>query len=453
MPSIHAQKALLSDGWRSQVRLTIDESRIARVEPETPPGPEDTNVGYVIPGVPNAHSHAFQRALVGLAEHRGSADQDNFWSWRQHMYQLVSRLDPASLQAIATHVYVQMVAAGYTSVTEFHYLHRDGSGREHADAMLAALIAAASAAGIRLHYVPVFYAYSHFGMQAATWDQRFFVQELETFLDHYAGARRIKDPRLSVGLGAHSLRAVDPDSLAAIIETAMCDGVPFHIHVAEQKAEVREAVKHLGATPVRWLLDKFSPGPNWCLIHATHMSPDETCELAESGAVVCLCPSTEANLGDGLFPLKAYLRAGGSFALGTDSQVCINPFEELRWLEYGQRLYTRTRNASVGISEHSGSRLFTECLKGGAHANGLSLCGLTPGASADLIALDAASATFAGHATETLLDALIFSGFPDPIDSVMVAGRWQLSARVHPAERQATEAYREALERLQETVS
>lgn len=446
--SIHAQRALLNDGWYDQVRISIADGRISRIQPAASPQQDDVRLDNVVPGIPNAHSHAFQRALVGHTEHRSLQSQDSFWTWRHQMYQLVSKLDAELLQAIATQLYIEMVCAGYTSVVEFHYLHRNARNQPQSDALLEALVAAASTAGIRLHYLPVFYAHSHFGAQPPSEEQRYFVQDLESYLDHYRRARSLNTPNFSVGMGAHSLRAVDPASLVVLAETARRDGSSFHIHIAEQTAEVEQAVMHLGATPVRWLLDQCSPDSNWCLVHATHMDSEESRDLAHSGAVVCLCPSTEANLGDGLFPLSRFLSAGGQFAIGSDSQVTVNPFEELRWLEYGQRLATRTRNVSAAPGKHCGHELFAACVRGGARAIGFSHAGLTPGAPADLVVLDASSAIFAGHSAETMLDALVFSGLPSPIERVMVAGEWRVTGGTHPAAEQAGEGYANALKTM-----
>lgn len=445
MPSIHAQQALLPTGWHKQVRVEIDDGLITQVQHNALPREEDTLLGYVMPGMPNSHSHAFQRALAGRTENRSSGAHDNFWSWRELMYNLVRQLDAGKLQAIATQLYIEMVCAGYTSVTEFHYLHRDQAGRTSSDSMLRALIAASATAGIRLHYVPVYYAYGNFGRTPPASRQERFVLSLPEFLAHYESARKQCRSNFHVGLGAHSLRAVDPDSLQELTTTAKRDSTRFHIHVAEQAQEVQDAVSALGSRPVRWLLDHYAPDSRWCLVHATHMESDETADLAQSEAVVCLCPSTEANLGDGLFPLSAYLNAGGSLAIGSDSHVTIAPFEELRWLEYGQRLQTRSRNVAAQPGEHCGANLIARCLTGGAQANALAESGLMTGAPADLIELDPDHPMLVEQSASTLSDALVFTGLPSPIANVMVAGQWQLQDRCHPAAQQAARAYAQTL--------
>ena len=306
MTRLFANKALLREGWRDNVRLGIDSGRIQSIEPAARASPDDTRVGFVIPGLCNAHSHAFQRALVGHTEQRSPQGHDSFWTWRERMYELAERIDAAALTAIARQAYCEMLASGYTSVAEFHYLHRDPRNGDSDDAMFRAIVQAASESGIRLAYVPVLYERAGFHDPEPDSYQRHFAMALDTFLAHYERAVNCKGESISIGIGAHSLRAVSPDSLAAIAETAANKGVPMHLHIAEQQREVDQCMAANGRRPVRWLLENFPVAEGWCLVHATHMDFDETVALAHSGAVVVLCPSTEANLGDGLFRLHLF---------------------------------------------------------------------------------------------------------------------------------------------------
>ncbi|MEX2495062.1 MAG: formimidoylglutamate deiminase [Woeseia sp.] len=455
MSSIHARKALLAGGWAEQVRLEVDEGRLRAVSTGVPARPVDTAVGIVIPGLCNAHSHAFQRALAGHAEERSPASKDTFWTWRSRMYRLAARVDADALEAVARQLYCEMLSSGYTSVAEFHYLLGQVAAGGEDEAMLEALASAANDSGIRLTYVPVLYERAGFDQPEPNADQRRFATTLPEFERHYARARNAADGRFTVGIGAHSLRAVGAASLARIVELSQTDRVPMHIHIAEQQREVDQCLAALHARPVRWLMREFDVDGHWCLVHATHMD-DEECEaLARSGAVVCLCPSTEANLGDGLFPLEKYLESGGRIAIGSDSHISINPFEELRWLEYGQRLIAQKRNvaaivtgAGAGGARHTGRSLFGRAITGGALAGGLPDQALQEGANADLVALDDESPMLLGHQSDSLLDALVFSGMTLPIDRVMVNGEWRVVDGRHRAREHARGEYRRVIGRL-----
>jgi formimidoylglutamate deiminase len=415
MTSLFARKALLADGWSEAVRLRFADGRIADVETGTEPEPGEIVGGIAIPGLTNAHSHAFQRALAGRTEERGPATQDNFWTWRNRMYALAHRIDADALAAIAREAYCEMVASGYTGVVEFQYLLSEPGQSRPGMAMLRALGIAAEDSGIRLTYVPVLYERAGFDAPEPNEDQRRFATTLEAFEAHYREAQEAADG-MRVGIGAHSLRAVSAESLARVARIAAEDSVPMHIHVAEQQGEVEQCLDALGTRPVRWLLREHDVDERWCLVHATHVDDDEVEKLAKSGAVVCVCPSTEANLGDGLFPLARYLEHDGRIAIGSDSHVSINPFEELRWLEYGQRLVSMTRNVAVHRREtHTGRSLFELAAEGGALAAGLAKHGLARGAPADLVVLDDDSPMLVGHEPESLLDALVFSGFTLPL--------------------------------------
>jgi len=370
MSTVFANKALLPSGWTANVRLTISDGRISGLAAGVAAAPGDTSVGYIIPGLCNAHSHAFQRALAGHTEQRSPAGRDNFWTWRDRMYELAGRVDADLLTAIARQAYCEMLSSGYTSVAEFHYLHRDPRNPDAIDSMFAAISTAAAESGIRLTYVPVHYERAGFENPDPLPHQRSFALSLDDFMAHYERASAMSGAASSVGIGVHSLRAVSRDSLQAIVATANDSFVPMHLHIAEQRREVDECMAAYGRRPVRWLLENFDVSRNWCLVHATHMDVEEVAALAASGAVVGLCPSTEANLGDGLFPLHDYLNHGGRIAIGSDSHVSINPFEELRWLEYGQRLATQSRNVVSLRDSHVGSELFLRALEGGVAASG-----------------------------------------------------------------------------------
>ncbi len=428
MTTILARKALLPDGWADDVRLEIGDGRIREVTAAA--GTDDSALGCLIPGLCNAHSHAFQRALAGHTEERSPAGRDNFWSWRERMYALAGRVSADALEAIACQAYCEMLAAGYTSVAEFHYLHRDPAGKRQGDAMFEAIAAAAERSGIRLTYVPVHYERAGFEDPEPTSQQAGFTMSTDEFLEHFERVAGRATATVNVGIGAHSLRAVTPESLQRIAAVAG-DEVPMHIHIAEQRREVEQCFSSYGRRPVRWLLENFAVGSNWSLVHATHMDDEEIAALARSGAVAVLCPSTEANLGDGLFPLHAYLAAGGRIAIGSDSHISINPFEELRWLEYGQRLASRSRNVVSLRDSHVGSELFGRVLEGGALASGQSTSGIRAGAPADLVALSDDDPMLAGHDDASRLDALVFSGYPLPVERVMINGRWQVVDGAH----------------------
>ena len=449
MNRILARRALLPTGWAEDVLLSIHGGEIAEVSAGVPSPPAAyLTAGIVIPGLTNAHSHAFQRALAGRTEHRSAADRDSFWTWRERMYELTGRLDPGSLTAIARQAYAEMLAAGYTSVAEFHYLFRDRAGRDEADAMFGAVRRAAADSGIRLIYVPVLYERAGFEAAAPEARQRRFAMDVERFLAHQERAAGAASGPVTVGIGAHSLRAVSEESLRRVAARAAASGAPLHIHIAEQRREVEECLGATGSRPVRWLLDRFDVGQQWCLVHATHLNEGEMHDLAASGAVVCLCPSTEGNLGDGLFPLERFLRTGGRIAIGSDSQASINPFEELRWLEYGQRLASESRNVTSVEDPHVGRELFRRALAGGTQAAGQSRFGLAPGAPADLVVLDAEDPMLAGHGPATLLDALLFSGYRVPIERVMVHGEWKVTGGRHVDRTRTARDFAAALARL-----
>ena len=448
MTSIIASKALLPDGWADDVVLRVRDGLIDDVRPGAAPDDDATKVGCVIPGLCNAHSHAFQRALAGRTEERSPAGHDNFWTWRDRMYRLAATLDPDLLRAIARQVYMEMLQSGYTTVVEFHYLHRDPATKTTGMQMFGALGDAARQAGIRLAYVPVLYERAGFHAAGPEGPQELFALSLAEFLEHHREARAQVSEKLSVGIGAHSLRAVSASSLEAIAEAGRRAGVPIHLHIAEQQREVDQCLAAYERRPVRWLLENIGVDEQWCLVHATHMDADESKHLAGSGAVVCVCPSTEANLGDGLFPLADYLAHGGRLAIGSDSHISINPFEELRWLEYGQRLATQTRNVTSLRTSHVGRELFERAVEGGARASGQATAGLARGAPADLVALYDDDPMLTGHGDESRLDALVFSGYRLPIEGVMVHGDWLVADGEHTCGTESRDAFRAAIAAL-----
>lgn len=448
MTTVFAKKAHLPSGWATDVRLEVSDGLVSSVEIDASVAPGDTTVGFIIPGLCNAHSHAFQRALAGHTEQRSPAGRDNFWSWRERMYELAGRVDAETLTAIARQVYCEMLSSGYTSVAEFHYLHRDPKNLEAVDTMFTAISTAAADSGIRLTYIPVHYERAGFDDPEPLPHQRSFALSIADFMAHHERAVAKSSAAVNVGIGAHSLRAVSRESLQVIAKAANDEFVPMHLHIAEQRREVDQCMATYGRRPVRWLLENFDVSSNWCLVHATHMDADEVQAMATSGAVAALCPSTEANLGDGLFPLHDYLTHGGRIAIGSDSHVSMNPFEELRWLEYGQRLATHRRNVVSLRDSHVGSELFLRALEGGAAASGQDNAGIAAGAAADFVVLSDDDPMLAGHGDASRLDALVFSGYPLPVERVMVNGEWCVIDAMHVQRDSARKAYSAAIKKL-----
>jgi len=327
---LRAQNAWLADGWVREMQLECDAH--GRFAASAAPDGNGRNAYWALPGIANLHSHAFQRAMAGLAERRGS-EGDSFWTWRETMYAFAQCITPDDLHAVAAQLYVEMLQAGYTHVCEFHYLHHAPDGKPYADpaAMSHALIAAARETGIGMTLLPVLYMRGGFDGRALSSRQARFAHEVGAFLRLLEILRAEEDSRLRIGMAFHSLRAVPPDALAATL-AALPSGMPRHIHISEQTAEVDDCIAQHGARPVRWLLDNAAVDASWTLVHATHLDEREMRGIAASGATVALCPTTEANLGDGFFPLRAYLDAGGAWGIGSDSNSSVSPVEDLRWL-------------------------------------------------------------------------------------------------------------------------
>ncbi len=449
MTTLHAEQALIQSGWRANVRLTLSGGRITAVEPDAAAQPGDERHAMLVPAMPNLHSHAFQRAMAGLAERRHTGN-DTFWSWRELMYRLALSMTPAQVQAVASQAYIEMLEAGFSRVGEFHYLHHDVTGQPYGDIaeMAAGVAAAASATGIGLTLLPVFYAHSSFGGAAPNDGQRRFINSVDRYATLLDGCRRVVKPlgTAVVGVAPHSLRAVTPEELRAV--TALAPSAPIHIHIAEQMREVEDCVAWSGQRPIDWLLNHAPVGGRWCLVHATHMTEAETTRAAASRAVVGICPITEANLGDGVFNAPTFTAAGGRFGVGSDSNVQIGVADELRLLEYSQRLARQGRNVMAPPGGSTGRALYDEALQGGARALGAEFVGLSVGGPADLVSLAMQHAAFAGASGDALLDAWIFNAGNGGIDCVWVNGAKQVSGGRHKARDEIVPAFFKVMKEL-----
>jgi len=406
-------------GWRSDAGFAHEAGRIRTLVAAEPSG----SAAWLVPGIPNLHSHAFQRAMAGMAE-RQTNPSDSFWTWRETMYRFAARFDPDTLHAVAAQLYTEMLEAGYTTVCEFHYLHHAPDGQPYADpaAMSRALVAAARDTGIRLTLLPVLYMAGGFDGRALSERQRRFGHGVDDYLRLFDTLRAEEGPMLRLGCAFHSLRAVPPDAMRAVLAALPADA-PLHIHIAEQVGEVQDCLALRNARPVEWLLANAPVDARWTLVHATHLDEAEVGGIARSGATVAICPTTEANLGDGLFPLRDYLDAGGAWGIGSDSHISVSPVEELRWLEYGQRLATRHRNIAVGAETHSvGETLLHGTLASGAKATGHRVGAFETGACADWLLLDRDAPHFAGAEAGDAIDRWLFSGNRNLVREVHVGG-------------------------------
>jgi len=455
MVSYFTDTALLPSGWASNVRLEVDgKGDFAAVRANAAPDRARKLNGIAVPGMANVHSHAFQRAMAGLAE-RAGPEGDNFWSWREIMYRFLSRLTPDDVEAVAVQLYIELLKHGYTAVGEFHYVHNDPNGQPYANvAELADRVTqAARLTGIGLTLLPVLYQTGNFGGEPPTTGQRRFITSTDAFVTLAADLfhRHRQDPQVRVGIAPHSLRAVTPGALKEAVTAmrALDASLPVHIHAAEQAKEVQDCVTWSGQRPVEWLLSNMPVDAGWCLVHCTHVTPEERTALAQSQAVAGLCPTTEANLGDGLFPVPEYLQARGRFGIGSDSNVCRDPAEELRWIEYSQRLVRRARNiVETRIGASTGATLFREAAAGGAQALGRSIGALADGCRADLVVLDPTHPTITGRSGDLILDSWIFGGNETPVRDVMTGGRWVIRDGHHAHEEEAARNYRRAVDRL-----
>ena len=454
MPTLLFESALLPHGWADNVALHIDEAGdIAEVTTDVTM--RERMAGCALPGVPNLHSHAHQRAMAGLAERAGD-HKDSFWTWRTAMYHFVERIQPHHLHAIAAQLYVEMLKAGYTSVAEFQYLHHNPDGMPYANIAEMSLhtLAAACEVGIGLTNLPVLYRYGGFGAQEPLPGQRRFLNDADAFL-HLVDTllqESNDDPNVATGIAPHSLRAVSKPLLEAVLAGFKDrENRPIHLHIAEQVKEVEDCLAWSGQRPVAWLYDHFDVDERWCLIHATHMTEAETRAMAASGAVAGLCPTTEANLGDGLFNAVSFIEANGRFGVGSDSHISVSPVEELRWLEYGQRLHYRRRNVLAGGTQRStGRHLFDRVVAGGAQACGRKIGRLEAGYRADLIVLDTTHPTLYHRHADALLDSWLFSGNTNLVRDVYVGGKAVVKNSVHPREEAVATRFRQTLDELME---
>jgi formimidoylglutamate deiminase len=453
MAEFLAANALLPGGWARDVLIEVDDAGdIVAATPghSGPAGAARRLRGHVVPGIPNLHSHAFQRAMAGGAERRSPAGRDSFWTWRETMYRFVGRFSPEDVEAVAAQLYAELLEHGFTGVAEFHYLHHQPDGSPYADRaeMARRLVAAARRTGIGMTMLPTLYRHGGIFGRPPHEGQRRFLNDLDGIARVAEGARDAfgDDPQFALGLAPHSLRACTPDMIrdAAALTTG-----PVHIHVAEQPKEVEECLAATGARPVRWLLDNMPVDRRWCIIHATHMEAPEVEGLARSGAVAGLCPSTEASLGDGTFALPGFLAAGGRFGIGTDSHVGTAPNHELRQLETSQRLRDHARAvATDGENPHPGRALLDAALAGGAQASGRRLGAIAPGMRADLVELDDTHPILLGRSGDALLDAWVFSGTGSPVRTVACGGRVVVEAGRHVGSAEIRDGFTGAMRRL-----
>lgn len=450
------RKILLDHGWSDDVLLGVDDQGlITSVTVNPSKNSAESQVvnldNVIIPGMPNLHSHAHQRAMAGLGE-QASGEEDSFWTWRKAMYHTLAQITPDQLYHIARMLYLEMLRAGYTRVAEFQYLHHDQSGSAYANRaeMTLQCAKAASDVGIGFTALPVLYRYGGFGAQEPGDAQKRFINDAEGFLEIVSCLERDLQKEMTLGIAPHSLRAVDKNLLQDVLDATDKERV-VHIHIAEQMKEVDDCLDWSGQRPVEWLYHQFSPDPKWCLIHATHMDKEETEMIAKSGAIVGLCPTTEANLGDGFFNASEYFAHKGRWGIGSDSQISVSPIEELRWLEYGQRLLTKSRNVLAGRegdTGHTGAELYRQSTLGGAAACGVKAGSLKVGNLADFLVIDDSSPRQTGRSEDDFLDSMVFSGNENPVSAVYVAGKPVIVDKQHSERAQIHERFREAIKQL-----
>lgn len=452
---IFAKQALLPDGWAENIRLEQQEGVLTSITTDTLAQDGDIRVDTLLPAVANLHSHTFQRAMAGMSEHR-AAGQNNFWSWRALMYRFLEHLSPDDIEAVAALAFIEMQEAGFASVAEFHYVHHQPGGMPYA--MLSELsqriLAAASDTGIGLTHLPVLYTYGGAGQTPLVGGQTRFGNDVAGFaqLMDELGPFIAKGPAdLHLGIAPHSLRATCPADLAEVLALAPAGrNSPVHMHIAEQPKEVADISDWLGANPVQWLLDNAQVDRNWCLIHATHMTEDETRGMARTGAVAGLCPVTEANLGDGPFNGPTYLAAGGAYGVGTDSNINISLSGELRGFEYAQRLRHLQRNVMVGDQGSTGEAIYRSAAVGGAQALGRKSGTIAPGQWADLLAIDSQQPRLCALKKEQLLDGFIFASAGGVVTDLWSAGRHRVANSVHVDRERIEQQYRRTIAALLE---
>jgi formimidoylglutamate deiminase len=443
-------EALLPEGWARDVRIAVEGGLVVSVTSggEVAPGDERHRIG--LPGISNLHSHAFQRGMAGLAESRGAA-ADSFWTWRDVMYRFAGCMTPDDIEVVTAQAYVEMLEAGFTRVGEFHYIHHDVSGAPYGNlGELAERVAAAShAVGIGLTLLPVFYAHAGFGGTPPGEGQRRFINDLDRFSRLMEASRQAVAGQQGalVGVAPHSLRAVTPDELEAVV--ALAGACPIHIHIAEQIGEVDECIAWSRQRPLQWLFDHAPVDRRWCLVHATHATGTEIRALADSGAVAGLCPVTEANLGDGTFNAPEFIERGGVFGVGTDSNVLIGLADELRQLEYSQRVALKARNVMASdITASTGRALFERALQGGSQALGLTKTGIVEGAFADIVSLNADDVALAGRSGDAILDSWIFGAGRQLVDCVWARGRKVVENGQNYRRELTAQRFRRTIERL-----
>ncbi len=444
------QDALLPNGWERDVRVEVSKGRIQSIACGAVPARDDDHHALGLPGISNVHSHGFQRGFAGLTEQRGPGS-DSFWTWRDVMYRFVASLEPDDVEAITAQTYVEMLESGFVHVGEFHYLHHacDGTDYDNPAEMATRVVAAASETGISLTLLPVLYAHAGFGGLEPSAGQRRFVNDLDRYATLFDATRAAVTAldNATLGVAPHSLRAVTPEELTSVIQ--LHHRGPIHIHVAEQVKEVEDCLAWSRARPVEWLLENAPVDRRWCLIHATHMTSGESARLAASGAVVGLCPVTEANLGDGTFDAVHYVGADGSYGIGSDSNVTISVRDELRQLEYSQRLLYRNRNSMATQEFRStGRSLYQAALSGGVRALGQGVSGFCEGSPANFISLASGHTALIGRERDEVLDSWIFAAGHGAVDCVWVGGRKVVENGLHHRHREIGDRFRSVLKRL-----
>ncbi len=453
--SFWARNALLSDGWAGNVLIHTDsQGTIVRIESNQQAKKESEMLtGTLLPGINNLHSHAHQRAMAGLAEKSASGQngKDSFWTWRKAMYHYLEKIGPDDLYAIANQVYLEMLKFGYVGVGEFQYLHHDVNGRPYQDRaeMTKQCLLAAQNTGMAFTALPVLYGFGGFGSKAASQAQKRFLNDSDGFLEIVDSLATpvSKSGNASLGIAPHSLRAINPELLQQVLSAGKHDIV--HIHIAEQLKEVEECLAWSKQSPVEWLFDHFDVDYSWCLIHATHMSPEETSRLAKSGAVAGLCPTTEANLGDGFFNVEPYFSKQGAWGIGSDSHISISPVEELRWLEYGQRLLANQRNVTnTNAQPSTGTFLYLQAAAGGAQAAARSSGKIEAGYRADFVVLDDEHPRLYGRQENDLIDSWVFSGNENPVKDVYVGGVKVIEDGFHQKENAINTQFQATINRL-----
>ncbi|MFJ7882078.1 formimidoylglutamate deiminase [Pseudomonas sp. NPDC096917] len=452
MSVFFAERALLPTGWATDVRIEVGaDGYLTRIKADSDAQGAQRLNGPLLPGMPNLHSHAFQRAMAGLAEVAGNPN-DSFWTWRDLMYRLVGKISPEQLGVIARQLYIEMLKAGYTSVAEFHYVHHDLSGQPYANpAELALRISeAARSAGIGLTLLPVLYSHAGFGGQTPNDGQRRFINSTERYLTLQQQLKPLlaQQPAQQLGLCFHSLRAVTPEQIHEVMR-ASDTTCPVHIHIAEQQKEVDDCLSWSGKRPIQWLYDNVEVDARWCLVHATHANADEVQRMAQSKAVAGLCLTTEANLGDGIFPAVEYLAQGGRMGIGSDSHVSLSVVEELRWLEYGQRLRDQRRNRMYRSDQPMvGRTLYDAALAGGAQAMGQAVAGLAVGQRADWLVLDGNDPYLATAQDDAILNRWLFAGGDRQVRDVIVNGQWVVRDGRHADEEASSRDFTRVLKDL-----